>query len=82
MFESWGYSIDDSQWLQEEFERQALDKYVSGEYALGRLDKEGQRIDIRIELPRKDSSETVSFISGWLVWPNGDIRLATPYGGK
>ena len=82
MFESWGYSIGDSQWLQEEFERQALDKYVSGEYTLGVLDKFGQRIHIRIEIPRKDNADIVSFYSGWMVHPDGQIKLNTPYGGK
>ena len=82
MLESWGYSIADSQWLKDEIERQGLEKYQAGEYTLGRLNKEGQRISIRIEVPRKDTGETVSFISGWMVHPNGHIQLNTPYGGK
>lgn len=82
MFESWGYSIDDSQWLQEEFDRQALDKYVSGDYQLGILDRFGQRIHIRVEIPRKNSTVMVSFYTGWMVHPNGQIKLNTPYGGK
>ena len=77
-----GYSVDDSRWLQREFKRQALDKYMSGEYQLGVLDKFGQRIHIRIEIPRKNSTETVSFYSGWMVHPSGQIKLNTPYGGK
>ncbi len=81
MFESWGYSIDDSQWLQKEFEKQALDKYVSGEYTLGKLNKDGQRISIRVEIPRKDKQQTVSFVTGWMVYPNGQIQMTTPYGG-
>ena len=81
MFESWGYSIDDSQWLQNELERQALDKYVSGEYTLGKLNKDGQRISIRVEIPRKDKQGTVSFVTGWMVYPNGQIQMTTPYGG-
>ncbi len=36
-FESWGYTIADSKWLQEEIEKQALEKYIAGEYLLGRL---------------------------------------------
>ena len=50
--------------------------------ALGLLNKYGQRISIRIEIPRKDKKDTVSFISGWMVWPNGKINLSTPYGGE
>ena len=81
-FESWGYSISDSPWLKEQFEKQALEKYLSGDYTLGKLDKYGQHISIRIEIPRKDRIGTVSFLSGWMVYPNGKLRLATPYGGK
>lgn len=82
MFESWGYTVDDSAWLQKELEEQAIYKYISGDYALGKLDKNGQRIDIRIDLDRKDKPGSVSFISGWMVKPDGKIRLNTPYGGQ
>ena len=47
-----------------------------------KLNKDGQRISIRIELDRKDKSEKVSFISGWMVYPNGLIHLNTPYGAE
>ncbi len=63
-------------------EKQALEKYVSGDYMLGKLNQDGQRISIRVEIPRKDKSETVSFVTGWMVYPNGHIQLTTPYGGK
>lgn len=82
VFESWGYTIDDAKWLQEELERQAKKKYVSGDYELGKLNAFGQRINIIIEIPRKDKDGTVRFISGWMVEPNGKIKLNTPYGGK
>ena len=82
LFESWGYSILDSERLKNAFERQALEKYVLGKYVLGNLDEEGQRINIEIELKRKDSNVSVTFISGWMVYPNGKIKLTTPYGKK
>ena len=82
LFKAWGYTIDDAHWLQAELERQAREKYISGEYILGKLNKDGQRISIRIEIPRKDGTGTVSFLSGWMVYPNGKLRLITPYGGK
>ena len=44
--------------------------------------KDGQRISIRIELPRRDQEGTVSFETGWMVYLNGHIQLTTPYGGK
>lgn len=81
-FESWGYSISDSNWLKQEFEKQSLEKYLNGNYVLGKLNKDGQRISIRIELPRKVGSGNVSFVSGWMVYPTGELRLTTPYGGK
>ena len=82
LFAEWGYSAEDAHWLQSEMERQAREKYVSGNYQLGNLNLFGQRINIRIEIPRKDGWGTVSFISGWMVKPNGKLELTTPYGGK
>ena len=67
---------------KEEIEHQALYKYVSGDYTLGKLNEKGQRINIRIDLDRKDRAGSVSFISGWMVQPNGTLKLNTPYGGK
>ena len=81
-FESWGYTVLDSEWLQKEIEKQGLQKYIDGDYELGELNEYGQRINIRIEIPRKDGSGTVSFITGWMARPNGHIQLATPYGKK
>ena len=68
--------------MQAECEKQALEKYVNGNYDLGKLDKYGQRISIRISFPRKDTGEMVSYITGWMVQQNGKIKLNTPYGGK
>lgn len=81
-FESWGYSIQDSRWLKAEFEKQALEKYLDDDYTLGKLNGQGQRITIRVEIPRKDKVGEVSFQTGWMVEPRGRIRLTTPYGGK
>ena len=82
LFNSWGYTIDDAKWLQKEIEKQALEKYKNGDYVLGKLNKDGQRLSIRIEITRRDTGEKVSFITGWMVYPNGCIQLTTPYGGK
>lgn len=82
LFNSWGYTVEDAKWLQAEVERQGLEKYISGKYYLGKLNDKGQRISIRIEIPRKNKEDKVSFITGWMVYPNGSIRLTTPYGGK
>lgn len=82
MFESWGYTIEDSLWLQEEIQRQALEKYIAGDYKLGKLNGEGQRISIRVEIPNKRTGGKVSFVTGWMLHENGLITLTTPYGGK
>ncbi len=82
MFESWGYTKKDSDWLAEEYSRQAKKKYVAGEYVLGDLNEHGQRINIQIAIPRRDGIGIVTFKTGWLVDPCGKIRLVTPYGGK
>ncbi len=82
LFEKWGYNINDAKWLQEEIERQGREKYIAGEYTLGVINHNGQRISIRVSIPRKDSGEEVSFITGWMLYPDGRIKLTTPYGGK
>ena len=82
LFESWGYSIIDAATLVQEFTKQAKLKYQCGEYSLGGLDAYGQRISIIITLPKKNGGGVVSFVSGWMVYPDGEIVLTTPYGGK
>lgn len=80
LFNSWGYTVEDIPYLKGEIEKQGLQKYIDGDYTLNKLNHNGQRINIRIEIPRKNNHDTVSFITGWMVYPEGHIRLATPYG--
>ena len=82
MLVSWGYSVEDSNYLKKEVEKQGLEKYINGDYELGLLDEYGQRINIRIEIPNKKNGGTVSFITGWMIRKDGNITLNTPYGGK
>ena len=82
LFESWGYSIIDSEELKNAIEKQAKLAYSVGDYELGKLNDYGQRISIEIVLKRLDKNEFVSFLTGWMVYPNGKIALTTPYGGK
>ena len=79
LFQLWGYTVKDVQWLKSEIERQGLEKYISGDYKLNMLDGNGQRINIIIKIPRKDKIGEVSFATGWMVYPNGKIKLNTPY---
>ncbi len=62
--------------------RQGLEKYVSGDYQLGKLNKYGQHISIRVSISRRDNGNIMSFATGWVVHPKGTIQLATPYGGE
>ena len=57
-------------------------KNINGDYILGKLNDKGQRLSIKIEIPRKDNVNKVAFITGWMVRPNGHIQLTTPLGGK
>ena len=82
LFKSWGYSVEDSKYLKSEIEKQALEKYINGDYILGKLNDKGQRLSIKIEIVRKDNGNKVSFLTGWMVYPNGRIQLTTPLGGK
>ena len=82
LFNEWGYTVDDAHWIQAEIEKQAHEKYIAGDYQLGKLNDKGQRISIRVTIPRRDNGEDVSFITGWMVYPSGRIQLTTPYGGK
>lgn len=81
LFEAWGYDIMDSEFLQTEFIKQAQEQYAKGKYDLGKLDENGQRITITITLLRSNEQE-INFKSGWMVYPDGIIKLTTPYGGK
>ena len=82
LFESWGYSTLDSEKIKNEIERQATLSYSVGDYKLGRLNEYGQRISITITLKRVNENDYVSFLTGWMVYPDGRIVLVTPYGGK
>lgn len=82
LFQSWGYSIIHSEEIRKELEKQARSVYSIGDYLLGVLNEYGQRISINISLKRKDKAESVAFLIGWMVYPNGKIVLTTPYGGK
>ena len=49
-------------------------------YYSGKLDKNGQRINIRIAIERRGTGELVTFLSGWMARPNGLLQMTTPYG--
>ena len=75
LFENFGFSISDADYLKKLYETQALEKYISGDYELNVLDNFGQRINIKIVLNGNEIN------TGWMVEPNGKIRNTTPFGG-
>ena len=56
LFELWGYYIMDSEYLRQEFIKQAKLAYLVGDYELGLLNEYGQRINIVITLKRKEKT--------------------------
>ena len=75
IFENLGYTADDAYILSKEYEKQALENYLSGNYILKSLDLYGQRLAIVIQLNNR------SFYTGWMLEPEGKIRNTTPFGG-
>jgi hypothetical protein len=53
LFELWGYDIMDSEYLQQEFIKQARLAYLVGDYELGLLNEYGQRITLSSRLNEK-----------------------------
>lgn len=75
IFYDLGFNINDSQYLQNEYCKQALKQYLSGNYVLKNLDKRGQRLAIPTTL------NGTTFYSGWMLYPEGKIKNTTPFGG-
>lgn len=76
LFERLGYTINDSEYLQKEYIDQAIKNYCDSKYTLDKLDNQGQRINIDIELIR--NGRKIIFSSGWMVRPKGSITNNTP----
>ena len=76
LFETLGFSKDDSYLLKSEYEKQAAENYCNGDYILDKLDIQGQRINIKIRFSKYDRD--IEFISGWMVKPKGKITNNTP----
>ena len=80
LFELLGFTVEDSYELKREFEKQAKEKYMIGDYVLKRLDIFGQNINISIIINK--NGRTVEFKSGWKVYPEGLLNCVTPMGDK
>lgn len=78
LFESLGFSIEDSNHLKTEYERQAKHKYLNGDYEIRGLDPQyGQDINIVIQL-KSSTIRDIRMNSGWKVHPLGIITCNTP----
>lgn len=75
LFESWGFTIKDSEMLKKSIETEAYKNYIQGNYVLKTLDDYGQRLAIPIDINGHE------FYSGWMLCPEGVIRNTTPFGG-
>ena len=80
LFKELGFNKEDSEYLKQEFDRQARECYLNGDYELGRLNEHGQRINITIKLKSK-TRESINLVTGWMIRPLGKITCNTPVGG-
>ena len=79
LFESWGYTIEDSEYLQQLYISQAIEKYCNGEYVYKGVEYYA-RIEIVIELPGNNGS-IQQIKTGWSLLPKGEIKMETPFSG-
>ena len=79
LFESLGYTIADSEYLQQLYISQAIEKYCNGEYVYKGVEYYA-RIEIVIELPSKNG-DIQRIKTGWILLPKGEIKMATPFSG-
>ena len=79
LFESWGYTIEDSGYLQQLYVSQALQKYCDGGYVFKGVEYYA-RIEIVIELPSNNGG-VQRIKTGWSLLPKGEIKMATPFSG-
>ena len=78
LFKGLGFSKADSEYLKTEFDVQAKQKYLNGDYIIRGLNPQfGQDINIVIELTTPTGRD-VQIISGWNVHPLGAITCNTP----
>ena len=75
IFYDLGYDINDSQYLQNEYCKQALSQYLVGNYVLKNLDIREQKLAIPTSL------NGTTFYSGWMLCSEGKIKNTTLFGG-
>ncbi len=80
LFENWGYTVEDSEYLKELFLSQAIEKYCNGEYEYKGMGGYYPRIETVIELKTKNQKE-LQIKTGWSLLPKGEIKMSTPFSG-
>ena len=81
LFNRLGFNKEDSEYLKQEFDRQARECYLNGDYVLGVLNEHGQRINITIKL-KSNTRENIDLVTGWMIRPLEKITCNTPLGGR
>ena len=80
MMRSMGYIPDDAEVIYKYIDSYIKEKFISGNFDLQVLNRNGQHITMRILLDgaRDHMNEKFGCHIGCVVWPNGQIRVATP----
>ena len=73
LFNLWGFTIDDSKYLKDSLSKQALEKYLSGDFLIKGNHGFGTIVKIKVSLNGR------SWGTGWMIQPRGQIRNLTPY---
>ena len=81
VFRGLGYGKEHSDELREIWQKQAAEKYARGDYALGKADQYGQRIEIELPGIGDAAGKKSHLRSGWMIQPDGSIKLNTPFSG-
>lgn len=83
IFKSLGYTKLHSDNLAETYRNKGAEKFEKKDFRPGKKDRYGQRITIEIALPGigKAEGKTAYILSGWMLLPEGGIRLLTPFTG-
>ncbi len=83
VFKSVGYTKHHSEYLAELYRNQGTERFGKGDFKPGKTDCHGQRIVIEIVLPGigEYRGKTAHIKTGWMILPDGNIRLNTPFTG-
>ena len=73
LFKLWGFSIEDSNYIQDSLSTQALKSYLRGDFVIKGNNGYGTLIKITVNLNGR------TWGTGWIVQPQGKIKNVTPY---